>query len=177
MKKTSQVYDGDKVVATIVDLPQGYFYKGKFYKNDRALFKVLSNEGVVGSSYFYNGTWEYKDKLYPSLQDVYDYNEDDFDITLSLLRRRYKDYGIVYNPLPCTRYFITDDDEKILYDSIGDVISEYKWDLSNPAILGDQEEVEELYMNNISGEELLSYCNLSVAKRIQILENCFKGGK
>ena len=63
----NDVYGRDgKVITQLFALPNGYFYKGKFYKTVASLFNVLKKEGIAGSYSYPNGVWVYNDIWYAS---------------------------------------------------------------------------------------------------------------
>ena len=175
-KKLGSVYDskGNLIVAYF-DLPSGYFYKGKFYSALTKLFSELMKDGITGKNKYLNGTWEYKGTIYASLQDVYESNEDDFAIPKENLKGSYKEFGIYHNPSSCVKYYYEYDEEHFIYDNMEEPILEYKFELGNCRILGDEEQVEEDYFQDLTNEEIVAYCKKPIKERIVILEQWLKG--
>lgn len=174
-KKLGSVYDNKgNLIATYFDLPQGYFYKGKFYRGLTRLFSELMKDGITGKYTYLNGTWEYKGIIYASLQDIYENNEDDFTIPKENLKGSYKEFGIYHNPLPCVKYYCEYDEERLLYDNVVEPILDYKFELGNCRILGDEEQVEEDYFQDLTNEEIVAYCKKPIKERIAILEQWLK---
>lgn len=171
MQRTN-VYDSKgNVIASIVDLPQGYFYKGKFYKSAGSLFKVLIEEGLAGSTCYMNGAWIYNDIWYTSLKELYEWNEDDFGVSYQEFVHCYLEYGVTNNPGSFTMYYCSDDGSRELFDSKEEAINNYQFELSDYRVLDSVEDFEEQYMSSLTDEELLDYSKKSIKQRIAILES------
>lgn len=170
MNRTNVYSKGGKVLTTIVDLPDGYFYKGKFYKSVSTLFNALKAEGIAGSTRYNNGVWIYKDIWYTSLKELYEWNEDDFGIAYPKLARCYEEYGVTYSAIKHTMYYCTDDNEQELFDSKEAAICDYDYELSDYRILESADDIEERYWDDLTDEEIIAYSKKSVKQRIAILE-------
>lgn len=174
--KTNSVYNEQgQVITHYKDLPYGYFYKGKFYKSVNSAFKALEQDGIVGTTHYTNGTWEFYGITYQSLQEIYDNNPDEFEnVSFAKLRRNWQDYGITHNSTPCVKYWYEQESEKLLYLDKEWVMIELENENYNIRYLGDAERVEEEYFQTISEQEIIAYCKKSIKKRIAILESWLK---
>ena len=173
--KLGSVYDKDgSLITRYFDLPNGYFYKGKFYTAKTKLFSALIKDGIAGKREYQNGTWEYKGLIYQSLEEIYENNEDDFGIPKKNFKGSYKEFGICHNPIPCTKYYCEYDEECLLYDNIEEPILDYKFELSDYRILGDEEQVEEEYFQELTNTQIIAYCKKPIKERITILEQWLK---
>ena len=174
-KNTNQLYFEDRSSITFIMLPEGYFYKGK-YHTLASCFKALLKDKEVDINPYPNGTWRFNNKLYTSLEELYEWEEDNISMPYSQFRRNYKECGVYHSPTSCTLYFYDRDDERELHDSKEEVINELAYYMSDYRFLADTEEYEEWYINTLSKEECIAYFKKSIKERIEILNN-WKGNK
>ena len=168
MRNTNDMWlqNNYKRVITYIVLPEGYFYKGQFYTPAK-VFKKLIEDGEIIVCRFDNGLWVYEEKYYKSLEEVYEYNEEDLAVSYKELKRNYKPFGIYHNPQPCTLYMWEGDEFCRLLEK-GEILSEIE-DETNYKFLCDVEEFEEYYINELSEGACIEYLNKPIKERIQIL--------
>ena len=158
-----------------LEIPDGYFYKGKFYSL-AGLYKELEKEYIIETCYFPNGMWFYKgdNTAYHTLEKVYEEHEEEICLPLSQLRikKTYLKIGITHNPLNSTWYIY----DSQLFQSKEDAIREHCEYVYNPYILETSEILEDIYLDDVSVEERKKYLNKTIKERIKILETFQKGG-
>lgn len=163
-KRMNTLYFEDKTTIDFIELPEGYFYKNHFYTESQCFTALLKDDEVRIHS-FPNGTWRYNDTLYPSLEELYEWNE--FGITYNELKHRYKELGVEHSPINCTLYSYCEDDYNQLYDSKGEVLLEIR---SETNLIESVEDREEDYLDKITDDECRVYLKKSIKERIKILE-------
>ena len=171
-KNTNILYSNGKKII-FVELPYGYFYKGKYY-TVAGCFKALLNDGEVETHKYDGGTWKYNSTIYHSLKELYEWNEDEIAMPFETFRRKYSEYGVYHNPVPRTLYLYDKDDERELFDSKEQVINELSFFASDFNFLADTEKYEEFYLETIPEEEVIKYLKKPIKNRIEIL-NQWKG--
>lgn len=173
-KRTNTLYFEDKTTIVFNELPEGYFYKNRFYQSENSCFAALLKDDEVKIHSYPNGTWKFRNTLYPSLNELYEWNEDEIAMPFGAFRRKYSEYGVYHNPMPCTLYSYDKDDERELFDSKEQVINELKFYISDYRFLADTEEYEEEYINTLTKEQCIAYFKKPIKERIEIL-NKWKG--
>lgn len=158
--------DGSSMV--FVELPEGYFYKGKFY-TEAGCYKALEKDEEITKHVFYNGTWTYKDTIYHSLHELVENNENELGTNYNAIKKSYYELGIKYNNRPRTMYSYAADEFNQLFFSKEEAISELKFEVSNYHFLADEEEYEEAYINTLSTEECKKYFKKPITERIRTL--------
>lgn len=158
--------DGIKI--NYIRLPDGYFYKGKFYTKSKC-FSALKKDGLVRVHDFYNGRWYYNDTVYGSLKELYEWNEYDFT-SYKELKQHYKDYGIKHDPINCTMYSYDGDEENTLCETKEGVLVEISSDYEG--IIEDSYDREERYLESLPSEkDSIPYFKSTIEERISILES------
>lgn len=150
-------------------LPDGWFYRGKFMKT-RECFKFLEEAGIVGSQNFPNGVWTYRERVYTSLQEIYDWNEDDFE-SYNYLKYHWHEFEITHTLYTCRLYWFCDyfgdcvcenDMESALQNFRNDV----DWETFE-----DSENLEVNYFEDSTDKEIIDYLSHSIKDRIKILKD------
>lgn len=173
---TNTLYFQDKTQLVFVMLPYGYFYKGKYY-TVAGCFKALEKDGEVETHEYNGGTWQWDNgkgngiQFYQSLKELYEWNEDKIAMSFGTFRRKYSEYGVYHNPMPCTLYTYDKDEFCELFDTKETVINELRFYVSNYKFLADTEEYEEEYVDTLSKEECIAYFKKPIKVRIEILNN------
>lgn len=164
-KNTNEMFFEDKT--KIVDLPNGYFYKNRFYSGESCCFKALLEDGEVRVSAFPNGTWEIGNTLYPSLETLYEWEEDRIASPYKEFKTHYADFGVTHSASSCTKYAYTRDDYNQLFDTKGEVLQELR---NETDILEDDEDRECRYLDGKTKEECIAYFKKPIKERIRLLE-------
>lgn len=165
-KRTTQFWLDDEWIICN-ELPEGYFYKNKFYTENK-VFDALLKDDEVSIHHFLNGTWIYKGILYSSLKELYEWSIDgEDDVSYKYLKYHYENYGIEHNSIPCTLYSYDRDDERRLFDTKGEVLSELRCE---EELIEDVEDREERYLENKSKAECIVYFKKPIKEKIKILE-------
>ena len=130
-------------------------------------------DDVVQKHPFPNGTWWFRDTVYSSLKDLFEWNEDEIAEVMpyNKLKKHYEELGIEFDGSSCVRYSYEDDYYNQLYDSIGECLMEMR---NETNLIEDSEDRENRYIENLSIEETINYLRKSIKERIKILEECLK---
>lgn len=172
-KKINTMYFEDKSSITFTMLPYGYFYKGKFY-TVAGCFKALEKDGEVETHEYPNGTWKYQTRLYTSLEELYEWEQENIAMPYGQFRRHYKECGVSHSYCSCTLYLYTQDDNRELFDDKEQVISELKWYVNDTNFLASTEEYEEWYLEGFTKEQCIAYFKKPIKERIKLLEELKK---
>lgn len=165
-KKTTEFWIDDEWIKC-VELPDGYFYKNKFY-TENGCFKALLKDDEVRVSRFTNGTWRINDILFASLVELHEYMEDEANLpSYNELLSCYEDYGIERNNISRTLYSFWRDDYNQLYDTKGEVVLELR---NETGLVETTEDREERYLEDLSKKACIAYLKKPVKERIKILE-------
>lgn len=168
-KRTNTIYFGQNDSLTFVELPEGYFYKGKFYTESQCFTALLKDKEIIIHS-FQNGTWSFKNQLYASLLELYEWNEDEIAMSYKDLKACYQKLGIIHNPVNCTMYSYDRDEWNQLFSSRTEVLLEIR---SETNLIEDVEEKEERYLDKKTKEECIAYFKKPIKERIKILEESY----
>lgn len=165
-KRTNTMYFTPNDPIEFVELPEGYFYKNKFYTETQCFTALLKDEEVRIHS-FPNGTWRYQDILYSSLKEIYESYEDEIGMSYEQLKHHYQQYGIEHDCINRTMYAYERDEDNKLYESRGELLLEIR---NETNLIEDTEDRESRYLDNKTKEECIAYFKLPITKRIKLLE-------
>jgi hypothetical protein len=169
IKKFNTMYFEDKTAVRFTMLPYGYFYKGKFY-TVAGCFKALEKDGEIETHKYPNGTWKYQTRLYSSLEELYEWEQENIAMPYGQFRRHYKECGVSHNYCPCSLYLYTKDDNRELFDDKEQVISELEWYVNDIKFLAGTEDYEEWYLEDFTKEQCIAYFKKPIKERIKLLE-------
>ena len=167
-KKMNTLYFEDNTKVYFFDLPNGYFYKNHFYTETK-MFSALVKEKVITVHRFENGTWRFRDILFPTLEELYEYFEDYFDelnVSYNTLKKYWNDFDIEHNPTSTTLYSYEDDYYNQLYEK-GEILIEIK---NETDLIESETDREERYLDKITDDECRAYLKKPIKERIKILE-------
>lgn len=164
--KTNTITFEDGTEVTFLELPDGYFYKGRFLTETQC-FGALRNDGEATAHKFLNGTWKVRDILFPSLEELYEYVAEEVSMPFSAFRRRYQSFGVSHDPRPCVLYSYARDDDGVLYDSKVEALMRIK---DETDLIETTEAREERYLNGVTKKECIEYFRKPKKERIKILE-------
>lgn len=167
-KRTNTLYFEDKTTIVFNELPEGYFYKNRFYQSENSCFAALLKDDEVKIHPYPNGTWKFKNTLYPSLNELYEWNEDEIDMPYNEFKLHYQELGIIHNPINCTMYTYDRDEWNELFDTKGEVLMEIR---NETSLIEDTEDREERYLESKTKEECIAYFKKPIKERIKILED------
>ena len=167
-KNTNQLYFEDKTSITFTMLPDGYFYKGKYYTVSGCIKALIKDQEITKHVYL-NGTWHYRGLVYNSLKEIYENNEEDFGILYGALKSRYQDFNIHHNTRNCVLWSYDKDEFCQLFDSEEEVIGELKFYVSEYRFLADTEEYEGWFLDKKTKEECVAHFKKSIKERIKAL--------
>ena len=167
-KRTNTLYFEDKTTIVFNELQEGYFYKNRFYQSENSCFAALLKDDEVKIHPFPNGTWKFKNTLYPSLNELYEWNEDEIAMPYNEFKSHYQELGITHNPVNCTMYTYDRDDFNELFSTKGEVLMEVR---NETNLIEDVEDREERYLGDKSKEECIAYFKKPIKERIKILED------
>lgn len=168
VKRTKEFYFvEDKTKFIFNELPEGYFYKNHFYQSENSCFKVLLKDGEVKIHHFPNGTWKFNNTFYPSLKELYEWNEDEIASSYNEFKSHYEDFGVTHNLINCTMYTYNMDEENELFDTKGAVLMEIR---NETRLIEDTEDREYRYLDDKTKEECIAYFKKPIKERIKILE-------
>ena len=164
-KRTNKIYFGPNDFVVFAELPEGFFYKGRFHRGV-GVWAELKKDGEVRSHDFPNGKWQYGDIVFPSLRELYDYYcEDKISMPYSELKSRYQELGITHDPCGVRMYSYDRDDYNLLYLSKAEVLYEL-----NGVLIESEEAREERFLEPKSREECVEYFQKPMKERIRLLE-------
>lgn len=167
-KRTNTLYFEDKTKFTFNELPEGYFYKNRFYRSENSCFAALLKDDEVKIHPFPNGTWRLKTTLYPSLKELYEWNEDEIAMPYGEFKSRFKELGIPHDPNSRVMYSYDMDDDNELFDTKREVLMEIR---NETDLIETEEDREERYLGDKSKEECIAYFKKTIKERIKILED------
>ena len=165
-KRTNELYFGPNDSIIFNELPEGYFYKNRFYVESKC-FSVLLKDDEVKIHKFPNGTWDFHGTLFDSLHELYEWNEDKIAISYKELVLRYRKLGITHDPLNRTLYSYRRDDWNTLYDSKSEVLSNV---MVETGLIERSEDREDRYLEDKTKEECIAYFAKPIKERIKLLE-------
>lgn len=155
---------GEEVV--FKDLPDGYFYKGRFLTPNKC-FSALVADKEIDVMEFPKGKWVYDNIAYRSLRQLYECNELEIEMPYNELRRRYWEANITHEECEPTMYVYDMDENRELFETKSAVLIEIEHETE---LIEDVEDREIRYFESVSNEECLAYLSKSIKDRIAILE-------
>ena len=167
-KKMNTIMLEDNTIVYFFDLPNGYFYKNHFYTETK-MFSALVKDKVITVYRFLNGIWRFRDILFPTLEELYDYFEDYFDelnVSYSSLKKHWNDFDIEHTSKPITLYSYEDDYYNQLYCK-GEILTEIR---NETDLIESETDREERYLDKITDDECRAYFKKPIKERIKILE-------
>ena len=167
-KRMNTMYFEDKTEVCFFDLPNGYFYNNHFYTETK-MFSVLVKEKIITVYHFANGVWRFRETLFPTLEELYEYFEDYFDdinVSYSKLKKHWNDFEIEHNPTSTTLYSYEDDYYNQLYGK-NEILTEIR---NETDLIESEEDREERYFDKITDDECRVYLKKPIKERIKILE-------
>lgn len=164
--KTNTITFEDGTEVTFSELPDGYFYKGRFLTESQC-FGALEKDGEATAHKFLNGTWKVRGILFQSLEELYEYVAEEVSMPLSAFRRRYKSFGVSHDPRPRVLYSYARDDDGVPFDSKVEVLMRIK---DETDLIETTEEREERFLNSVAKQECIEYFSKPKTERIKILE-------
>ena len=167
-KRTNTLYFEDKTKFIFNELPEGYFYKNRFYKSDSRCFAALLKDDEVKIHHFPNGTWRFNNLLYHSLKELYEWNEDEIAPPYNKFKSHYEDFGVTRDPLNRTMYTYDRDEWNELFDTKGEVLMEIR---NETSLVETEEDREDRYLKDKTKEECIAYFKKPIKERIKILED------
>lgn len=170
--KYTPIYNADthKEICRYIPLEIGWFYKGKYYKSDMAVFKALVKNDEARTVRFPNGYYSYKGTAYASLKEIWEKYEDDFGIPWGAFSKcyGYREYGVDHCEIRVMYQFDADEDCR-LFDNLWEMLTELKWETCEK-VINTAEDVECDYINDLPDDELIKFCKHNLKERVEILE-------
>ena len=166
-KRTNEIYFEGETKFTVNELPEGYFYKNHFYTENKC-FAALLKDDEVKIHRFPNGIWEFNNTFYPSLKELYEWNENEIASPYNEFKSHYEDFGVIHDPINCTMYTYDMDEENELFDTKDEVLMEIR---NETRLIEDTDDREVRYLEDKTKEECITYFKKPIKERIKILED------
>ncbi len=166
-KRTNILFFEDETEFTFNELPEGYFYKDHFYQSENKCFAALLKDDEVKIHHFPNGTWKFNNTIFSSLEELYNWNEDEFKISYKELKSHYEEFQVTHNPIRCTMYTYDRDEWNELHNTKGGLLLEIR---NETSLLETEEDREDRFLRDKTKEECIAFVKKPLKERIKILE-------
>lgn len=166
-KNIGRYYFSPKDYVDCASLPNGFFYKNKFYTEAGCVKELIKDGEVSKHDFFTNGVWQFNGICYKTLEELLA-NEDTINAPFGFVRKNWREFGIKHDNLGKIMYSFDKDDDNRLFASKAELLYEMRNELND--FIEDQDDREERYLDRLTKNDCLAYFKKTIKERIKILE-------